>query len=87
MHATKALALTLASSKMINAFLTLHPPNINSPYLDSLLDFQLDSKLELYVDSFRSTLYACIVCQLVVLLAWYLSIFVILLALKKGITC
>lgn len=55
MHATKALALALASSKMINVFLTLHLPNIDSLYLDSLLDFQLDSKLELYVDSFRST--------------------------------
>jgi hypothetical protein len=54
-HVTKAFAPTLASSKMINVLLTLHPPDTYSPYSNSLLDFQRDSNLEFYVDYFRST--------------------------------
>jgi len=55
-HATNVfapLALVLASSEMINALLTLHPSDTNSPYSDSLLDFQRNSNLELFMNSFR----------------------------------
>lgn len=49
------LASTLSSSKIVNMLLVLHPPNIDSPYLDSLLNFQPNSNLKLFVDSFKST--------------------------------
>jgi len=39
---------------MVNALLILHSLDIDSPYSDSLLIFQLDSNFELFMDSFRS---------------------------------
>jgi len=33
------LAPTLVSLEIINAFLVIHPLDMDSPYLDSLLDF------------------------------------------------
>jgi hypothetical protein len=46
-------APTLAFLKMINAFLAFHPLDIDSLYSNSLLDFQLNLELELFMDSFR----------------------------------
>jgi hypothetical protein len=45
----------LTFSKMVNMLLTLHLSNIDSPCLDSLLDFQFDSNLELFMDLLRTT--------------------------------
>jgi hypothetical protein len=39
---------------MVSALLTLHSLNTNSPYLDSLLNFQLDSNLKFFMDFFKS---------------------------------
>jgi hypothetical protein len=55
-HAIRAfapLAPTLTCLKMINALLALHRLDINSPHSNSLLDFQLNLNLELFVDYFR----------------------------------
>lgn len=41
---------TLASLEIVNALLVLHLLNIDFPYSDSLLNFQPDSQLELFVD-------------------------------------
>jgi hypothetical protein len=52
-HATKAftfLALVPSSLKMIFVLQTLHYLNLDSPYLDSLMDFQLDINVELCMD-------------------------------------
>jgi len=49
------LAPTLSSSKIVSTLLVLHSPNIDSPYLDSLLNFQPNSNLKLFVDSFKLT--------------------------------
>jgi hypothetical protein len=38
----------LASLEIVNVLLALHLLNTNFPCLDSLLDFQLDSNLELF---------------------------------------
>jgi hypothetical protein len=46
---------TMTSSKTVSALLALHSLDTNSPYSDSLLDFQLYSNLELFMDSFRLT--------------------------------
>jgi hypothetical protein len=61
-HVSRAfvfLAQTLASLETINVLLALHLLNTNFPYSDSLLDFQPNSNLELFVDIFRST-FLCI---------------------------
>jgi len=47
----------LPSLKAIGTLLALHPLDINSPYLDSLLDFQLDLDLELSINSFKSAFF------------------------------
>jgi len=55
--ATRALAPftpTLVFSKMVNMLLALHLSDIESPCSDSLLDFQLDSNLELSTDPFKA---------------------------------
>jgi hypothetical protein len=49
------LAPILSSSKIVSTLLVLHSPNIDSLYLDSLLSFQPNSNLKLFVDSFKST--------------------------------
>jgi len=49
------LALVLASLETINVLLALHSSNTNFPCLSSLLDFQLESNFELFLDSFKLT--------------------------------
>ncbi len=54
-HVFKAFVLfapTLASLEIINVLLVLHLLNTNFLCLDSLLDFQLDSNLELFLGLF-----------------------------------
>jgi len=48
-----SLALTLSFLKTISALLGLHSLDINFPYSDFLLNFQLDSNLKFFVDSFK----------------------------------
>jgi len=48
------LNLTLASSKMISTLQTLHLSNLIFPCLDCMLDFQLNTNVELHIDFFRS---------------------------------
>ncbi len=48
------LASTLASLDIIKVLLDLHPPNIDSPCSDFLLDFQPNSNFKIFVDSFKS---------------------------------
>jgi hypothetical protein len=48
-------ALALVFSKMVNMLLALHSLDIDSPCLDSLLDFQFDLDFELSMDLFRVT--------------------------------
>jgi hypothetical protein len=65
-HASKALAPlapTLASLEMVSALLALHPSDIDSIYLDFLLDFKPDLDLELFVDFFR-LIFLCMFCLL-----------------------
>jgi hypothetical protein len=48
------LVIALVSLKTVNGLLTLHPLNTNYPGSDFFLDFQLDSNLKLFIDSFKS---------------------------------
>jgi len=48
-----SFALTLSFLKTISALLGLHLLDINFPYLDFLLNFQLDSNLKFFVDFFK----------------------------------
>jgi hypothetical protein len=57
-HATKALAFFASipsSLKTIYALQALHISNLDSPCLDSLMDFQLNIDVELPMHSFKST--------------------------------
>jgi len=47
------IAKTLSFLKTISALLGLHLLDINFPYLDFLLNFQLDSNLKFFVDFFK----------------------------------
>jgi hypothetical protein len=84
-HVAKTLAPfapVLASLETINALLTLHSLDIDSLHSNSLLNFQPNSNLEFSMEFFRSTFLHMYHLWLVVLLAWYLSIFEIILTLK-----
>jgi hypothetical protein len=57
MHVVRAftlLALVPSSLEMIFVLQTLHYLNLDFPYLDSLMDFQLDINVELCMDFFNS---------------------------------
>ncbi len=57
-HVTKALAFFASvpsSLKTIYALKALHISNLDSPFLDSLMDFQLNIDVELSMNSFRPT--------------------------------
>ncbi len=69
------LALTLASSKTANVLLALHPLDIDPPTRISCWTFNLILTLNFLWTLLSWHVYACFICWLIVLLAWFLSIF------------
>jgi hypothetical protein len=65
------LAQIVASSKIMSTLQVFHPSISPSPYLDSLVDFQLDRKIKLSLDSFRSAFVHMFDLPLEDLLAWF----------------
>ncbi len=81
-HAIRAmapLALTFSSSEIVPTLQAFHLLISPSPYPNSLMAFQLDEDLMLILDSFRLTLWACPIFLQGDPLAWFFSVFKMLL--------
>jgi hypothetical protein len=76
------LAPALVSLEMINALLAIHPLNMDSPTWIPCWTFNLIQTLNFLCTLLSYHFYTCLICRLVVFLAWSLNIFEIILTLK-----